>query len=64
LKEITLNEGVDFIAVGIGVLYMSTKLSGITKSRFSKLAGKKIYKDITIRNYNTTQKLLELMEKK
>lgn len=62
LKEVTLKEGVDSAKVGDGVLYMSTKLGGLTKSGFTKLAGKKIYKDITIRNYTTTQKLLALME--
>ncbi len=42
---------------------MSTKMSGLTKSGFPKLIQKKVYKDITIRNYNTVQKLLILMEK-
>ncbi len=63
LKEVELNEGIDFVHPGQGVVYMSTKMSGLTKSRFTKLAAKKIYKDITIRNYNTTQKILALMEK-
>ena len=62
LKEITLNEGIDFIQTGERVLYMSTKLSGITNSSFSKLSGKKIYQEITIRNYNTIQKLRDLMK--
>lgn len=62
LKEITLKEGVDSVKIGERVLYMSTKLSGLTKSSFTKLASKKIYQDMTIRNYNTTKKLLTLME--
>lgn len=62
LCEVTLNEGIDSAKTGPGVLYMSTKLEGITKSGFTKLAGKKIYKDITIRNYNTVLKLLSLMQ--
>jgi uncharacterized protein (DUF1697 family) len=41
---------------------MTTKMSEIAKSGFSKLTGKKIYKDITIRNYNTVKKLLALMQ--
>lgn len=62
LKEIETNDGVDSVKTGHGVLYLSTKLSGITKSRFSKLSSKKIYRDITIRNYNTTLKILSLIE--
>lgn len=61
LQEIELHEGLDFASSGPGVVYMTTLLSGLIKSKFSKLAGKKIYKDITIRNYTTCQKLLSLM---
>ncbi len=60
LSKIRLKDGVDSVATYRGVLYMTTKLSGITKSGFSKLARQKIYKHITIRNYNTVKKLLEL----
>ncbi|MCL4338663.1 DUF1697 domain-containing protein [Patescibacteria group bacterium] len=63
-KEITLKEGVDFLKTSEGVLYMTTKLEGITKSGFSKLVSKKIYKKITIRNFNTVKKLLFLIEGK
>jgi uncharacterized protein (DUF1697 family) len=62
LREFELQEGIDFIQAGEGVLYMSTLLSGLTRSRLSKIITKEIYKDITIRNYNTARKLLELME--
>jgi uncharacterized protein (DUF1697 family) len=60
--QIQVKEGVDFLQAGQGALYMSTLLSGITKSGFTKLAGKPFYKDITIRNYNTSQKILAKME--
>jgi uncharacterized protein (DUF1697 family) len=63
LSEIKLKEGVDFVKVGSTVLYMTTLLSGLTKSGFTKLVGTKIYKDITIRNFNTVKSLLEIMEK-
>lgn len=61
IKEIVPKEGIDFVDEGPGAVYLSTKLSGLTKSSFTKLASKKIYQDITIRNLNTTQKLLSLM---
>jgi uncharacterized protein (DUF1697 family) len=57
-----VKENVDAIDAGPGVVYMTTKSSGLTKSSFPKLAAKPIYKQITIRNYNTVQKLAELME--
>lgn len=62
-KEVPVKPGVDTIHVGGKVLYMSTSMSGLTKSGFTKMIGKKIYRDMTMRNYNTTQKILALMEK-
>jgi uncharacterized protein (DUF1697 family) len=58
LAEINIKSGVDFVRIGRGVLYMSTLLSGITKSGFTKLVGTNVYQHITIRNYNTAQKIL------
>ena len=62
LKDIDVKEGVAFLDRGDGVLYMSTTLSGFTRSVFVKLIQKKIYKEMTMRNYNTIQKVLALME--
>ncbi len=59
--DIQINSDVDSIDVATGVIYMTTKMSGLTKSKFNKLAVHKNYKDMTIRNYNTTRKLFELM---
>jgi uncharacterized protein (DUF1697 family) len=61
INSVKLKEGVDFVKAGKGVVYMTTLISGLTKSGFTKLVGSKIYKEITMRNYNTTRKLLELM---
>ena len=61
--EVQLKKGVDFLKVGDGVLYMTTLLSGLTKSGFNKMAGnKQLYKEMTIRNYNTAKKILSLLE--
>jgi uncharacterized protein (DUF1697 family) len=62
-RETELKDGVDFIKEGKGVLYMSTLLSGLTRSRLTKLITSKMYRDITIRNYTTTRKILALMQK-
>jgi len=61
-EQITLREGIDSLKIGDGVVYMTTLLSGITNSSFSKFASKKIYKEITIRNYTTMQKIATLMK--
>ncbi len=63
IKEAELKDGIDFIEKGPGVVYMSTKMEGITKTKFTKLIATKIYKEITMRNYNTVKKLLTLVEK-
>jgi uncharacterized protein (DUF1697 family) len=62
IKEIRVKEGVDFVQGGKGVVYMTTLLSGLTKSGFTKLISTPVYKDITMRNYTTAQKLFMLME--
>jgi uncharacterized protein (DUF1697 family) len=63
IKEIEAKEGIDFITAGPKVVYMATLLSGLTKSNISKVIQKKIYKFMTMRNYNTSKKVLGLMEK-
>lgn len=63
IKEAQPKEGIDFIDKGPGVVYLSTKMEGLTQSSFPKLITKKVYKEATMRNYNTIQKLLTLMEK-
>lgn len=60
-EEIPAREGVDIVTTGSGVIYMTTLLNDLTKSSLNKLATKKIYQDMTIRNYNTVEKLLALM---
>jgi len=64
LKEVTIKEGIDTVSAGNGVLYMSTLLSGLSKSRLTKLVSKPIYQDMTIRNYSTCMKMLELIEQR
>jgi uncharacterized protein (DUF1697 family) len=53
---------IEFVEAGEGVLYqaMSIKLFGRTTA--SKMIGQPIYKQMTIRNHNTVQKLLELLK--
>jgi uncharacterized protein (DUF1697 family) len=53
---------IELVAAGKGVLYqaMSIKLFGRTTA--SKMIGTPIYKQMTIRNHNTVQKLLQLLK--
>jgi uncharacterized protein (DUF1697 family) len=55
-------EGVDEVWPGDGVIY-SQRLGALrTKSRLSAIVGTPAYKSMTIRNWNTTTKLLVLLE--
>jgi len=57
-------EGIDMVWPGKGVVY-SQRLSAMrTKSRLSKIVSSPLYKSMTIRNWNTTTKLLNMMKSK
>lgn len=56
-------EGVDKIWPGNGVIYSQRLSSERTKSRLSKIVGTPAYKSMTIRTWNTTTKLLEMLRK-
>ena len=62
MKKVLTKEGVDRAHGGRGVLYFSRLVSRAPESRLSRLASNPIYKSVTIRNWNTTTKLLEMME--
>jgi uncharacterized protein (DUF1697 family) len=54
-------EGVDRVWPGEGVIYSQRLSSQRTKSRLSKIMATPEYKSMTIRNWNTTMKLLEIL---
>jgi uncharacterized protein (DUF1697 family) len=57
-------EGVDKIWPGKGVVY-SQRLSALrVKSRLSKIIGTPVYRSMTIRNWATTTKLLNILKEK
>jgi uncharacterized protein (DUF1697 family) len=62
MKSVTLKEGVDQAFAGKGVLYFSRLDSRATQSRLTRIISLPIYQSMTIRNWNTTTKLLNLME--
>jgi uncharacterized protein (DUF1697 family) len=62
IKEIQVREGVDEVSAGKNVLYFSRTEENVTKSYVSKIVSLPIYKSMTIRNWNSTSKLLKLMD--
>jgi len=61
-KSINTKPGVDRVWLGRGVMYFSRLTAKASQSRLSKIVSSPIYKDITIRNWNTTTKLLGLID--
>lgn len=53
---------IEKVQAGSGVIYLSGLIKALTRTNYVKLPSKPIYQHMTIRNYNTTVKLLELME--
>lgn len=60
LSKLKTKEGVDFVTAGDGVLYFSRLSAMSGQSQMTKMIGTAIYKEMTIRNWNTTTKLCEL----
>jgi uncharacterized protein (DUF1697 family) len=61
IGEVPTNPAVDTAHAGSGVLYFSRLIAKATASRLNKIVSLPIYASVTIRNWNTTTKLLSLM---
>jgi uncharacterized protein (DUF1697 family) len=61
-QSVSMKEGVDRAWPGSGVLYISRLTSRATQSRLNRIASLPIYQQMTIRNWNTTTKLRELLD--
>jgi uncharacterized protein (DUF1697 family) len=62
MKSVTTKEGVDQAFAGTGVLYFSRLIQKAAQSRLTRIITMPVYQNMTIRNWNTTTKLLNLME--
>jgi len=62
IKAVPTNPAVDMGHAGTGVLYFSRLTAKATRSRLNRIVSSPIYPSVTIRNWNTTTKLLSLME--
>lgn len=63
MKNVSIKEGVDSAYAGKSVLYFSRLISKASQSYLTKTIKLPVYQNMTIRNWNTTTKLLALMEK-
>ena len=63
MKNVSIKEGVDSAYAGKSVLYFSRLISKASQSHLTKVIKLPVYQNMTIRNWNTTTKLLALMEK-
>lgn len=61
-REFTCNPDVDTLWVGKGAVFYRRLSSQRTKSRLSNIVGKPVYKNLTIRTWNTVTKILARME--
>lgn len=57
-----LREGVDAVALGPGVIYFSRVAEFAGKTRITRLMAMPMFKQMTVRNWRTTTKLLELLD--
>jgi len=62
MKMVKLRDGVDRAWPGQGVIYFQRLSAERTKSRMSSIVGTPEYANMTIRNWNTTTKLLALLD--
>lgn len=63
MKQISVREGVDEAYIGHDVIYFSRLISKAGQSYLANVVKLPIYQHMTIRNWNTTTKLFELIAK-
>lgn len=63
MRDISIKPGVDSAASGARALYFSRLISKASQSHLSRIVALPVYQSMTIRNWNTTTKLLALMER-
>ena len=62
LGALDVRDGVDEAWAGTGVVYFQRLSAQLTKSRLSRITGRSEYANMTIRNWNTTTKLLAMLD--
>ena len=62
MNSVTTKQGVDEAFIGPGVLYFSRLTARATQSYSARIVALPVYQGMTIRNWNTTSKILALMD--
>jgi uncharacterized protein (DUF1697 family) len=62
LALVPARPGVDRVFAGSGVLYFSRLIEKASQSQLNRVVAMPIYRQMTIRNWNTTTRLLEIMD--
>lgn len=62
LKKLHIKPDIEDVLYASGAIIWRVDRKAVTRSGMMKLVGTPLYKQMTIRNCNTTRKLLELME--
>ena len=57
-----LREGVDSVALGPGAIYFSRVAKQASKTRITRLLSMPVYRQMTVRNWRTTTRLLEMLD--
>jgi uncharacterized protein (DUF1697 family) len=64
MKVFSPRDGVDVVTAGDGVIYSQRLSARRTESRLNRIVGTPAYRSMTIRSWQTTLALLELMRKR
>jgi len=62
VTELPVNTDIEQIVYRPGALLWSAQVNELTRTNMAKLGSRKIFRDMTVRNLNTTKKLYELMK--
>jgi uncharacterized protein (DUF1697 family) len=62
MKSVTAKPGIDEVAIGSDVLYFSRLIAKAAQSHLARIVSLPVYQDMTIRNWNTTSRILALMD--
>jgi uncharacterized protein (DUF1697 family) len=62
VRSLRAKEGVDSVMYRKGALFWSVPFKDVARSGMTRIVGDGIYKEMTIRNQNTTRRIYELMK--
>jgi uncharacterized protein (DUF1697 family) len=62
MKSVLTKEGVDRAHAGPGVLYFSRLTSRAAQSQLGRIVSTPVYRNMTIRNWNTTTRLMRMLD--